>query len=473
MSQIKFGTDGWRGKIDQDFNQENVEKLSQAVAEFIKSTNNPSVVIGYDMRNKAEVFSELCACVLAANGIKVYLANKACPTPATGFAIINKKTIGGIMFTASHNPPEFLGFKYMNEESATASNSVTDQFMNNLEKVTKIKKEEFESLKSKGLIEIFDPSIAYDEQIKKLVNIDKIKKAGLKILFNPMFGSGQGYLTRMLSGGKTQVEEINDRRDVNFGGVNPEPIVEKNILDQIELMKSGKYDVGVIFDGDADRIGMIDGKGNFISSLKNFLLLAYYHLEILKSKDPIVRTLTNTVMVDNLAKKYGVEVFEVKVGFKYVAEKMKEVNAVFGGEESGGSGFRVHIPARDSMLATLYIIDLIVKLNKPLSEIMKIAQEAAGGLYEYKRVDIHMPYEGYDKIKDTTTKKLVKNPLTEILSKKVVRTRSDDGIKFIFDDNSWLLIRFSGTEPLLRTYAEAKSMEEVDQLLEFARELVK
>lgn len=473
--KIKFGTDGWRSIIDQDFNDENVAKISQAVAEYLRGKDNPSVVIGYDMRKKADYFSKLCAEIMAGNNIKVYLVNKPCPTPTAGYSIVDKKANGGVMFTASHNPAEFLGFKYMTEKAETAPSNVTDVFQNNLERIknlSQIKKIDFKTAQEEKKIEVFDPVPAYDKKLQGLIDINKIKTSGLKILFNPMYGSGQGFLTRLLAGGKTNVTEINNKHDINFGGTNPEPIVEKNITDQINMMKNGNYDIGIAFDGDADRVGLIDEKGNFISSLKTFLLISYYFWVIKNNKLPIVRTQTNTVMVDHLANKLQRTIYEVSVGFKYCAAKMAETSAVLGGEESGGSGFSTHIPARDACAYTLYLLDLFVILKKPVSEILKMVQEESGGSYEFKRIDKKFSVNGYDELKEKTTDELTKNPPQEVAGKKVVRTRVEDGLKFYFEDDAWLLIRFSGTEPKLRLYAEAKTTNEVENLLQAAEKII-
>lgn len=472
--QIKFGTDGWRGIIDQDFTSENVEKISQAAAIYLNQQPNPSVIIGYDTRKKADEFAKLCASIMAGNNIKVYLVNYPCPTPAAGFSIIDKKTQGGIMFTASHNPAEFLGFKYMTQKAETAPSDVTNQFQKNLEAIKEpasIKKIDFDQAVRESKIEIFDPAPNYQKQIAGIIDLEAIKNYGLKILFNPMYGAGVNYLTNILSGGKTQITQINGECRADFGGKSPEPIVEKNISDQVEKMRAGGFDVGIAFDGDADRIGLIDEQGNFISSLKTFYLASYYFWVIKKDTRPIIRTQTNTVVVDHLAKKLEREVFEVNVGFKFCAEKMRQAGAVFAGEESGGSGFASHIPARDACVYALYILELMVEMKKSLSEIIKIAETEAGGGYEFLRLDVKKPYEGYDELKTKVTEELTKNPPAEVAGKKVIKTRTIDGLKFYFDDDSWLLIRFSGTEPKLRIYAEAKTMDEVHQLLAAGQKL--
>ena len=467
--KIRFGTDGWRGIIDKDFTEENVKLAVRAIADYLTQTNKKKIIIGYDVRKKADVFARLAAIIMAECNIKVMLVNKFCPTPATGWSILSKKADGAIMFTASHNPAEFLGLKYMTEEAMVAPNEITNQFIENLKNLTAggpmaLGKEDFET---------FDPKPSYFEKLKKLVDIEKIKKSGLKILINPMHGAGIGYLSELLSGGNLKLDAINNDRDPNFGGGSPEPIVEKNVLDAILKVKKEHFDVCLSSDGDADRIGLIDEKGKMLTSLEAFLLLAYYLVVVLKKRGPIVNTISNTVMVENLCKKYNLDYHEVKVGFKYVGEKMKETGAIFGGEESGGSAISDYMYVRDAQLMNLFILDLMIELKKPLSEILALAKKEAGGGYEFRREDVHFDYETYEEVKTKKTAELIQNPPAEILGKKVVKTRTDDGVKFYFQDGSWMLIRFSGTEPVLRLYAEAKTMKEVDAFINYAKEFIK
>lgn len=475
MSNIKFGTDGWRAIIDQDFNDENVSLATQAIADYLKSENKKSLVIGYDVRKKADYFAKLAAEILVANGIKVYLVDAPCPTPATGWAIIDRKASGAIMFTASHNPGKFLGLKFMTEEAMVAPSSVTDVFVANLDKINieSIKKADFEMAVQNGQIEVFDPKPSYFAKIKSLVDIKKIQSSKIKVLINPMSGAGVGYLEEILKGGSLEIGTINNVHDANFGGIDPEPIVEKNVLDAIDKVKSGKFDVCLSSDGDADRMGLIDENGKMVTSLEAFLLLSYYFLEIKKKHGPIVRTLSNSIMVDHLAKNYNIDVYETKVGFKYVGEKMKETSAIFGGEESGGSAVDDFILVRDAQIMNLFVLDLMVTLDQPISKILEMVEVKAGGAYVFRRTDVHFDYEAYEEIKNKKAPELIANPPQEILGRKIVKTRTDDGLKLIFEDDSWLLMRFSGTEPVLRLYAEAKSLAEVEALIGYAQNCFK
>jgi phosphomannomutase len=288
-----------------------------------------------------------------------------------------------------------------------------------------------------------------------------------------MNGVGAGYLKEILSSGSIQTEEINSEIKSDFGGKSPEPIVEKNVLDVIDKMRNSDYDVCLASDGDADRIGLIDEKGRMISSLEGSLLLVYYLVVVKGKRGPVVETLSNTVMVENLCKKYDLDFYETKVGFKYVGEKMLETGAIWGGEESGGSAIKEFIPYRDSQIMNLLILDLMCEEKMPISKILAKAKAEAGGGYEFRREDVHFEYEKYEEIKNVKAPELVKNPPKEVLGQKVVKNRSDDGLKLYFEDGSWLLIRFSGTEPVLRIYAEAKTMKKVDEFIEYAKDLFK
>jgi len=470
MPPIKFGTDGWRGIIDKDFSEVNVKLATRAIADYFTNSNKKTIVIGYDGRRKASDFARISAEIMANNGIKVYLVDKPCPTPAAGWSIVAKHADGGIMFTASHNPPEFLGLKFMTDEAMVAPQEVTDEFMMRQKNLENIKNED---IKVKNEIEIFDPKPAYLEKIGELTEIQKIKNAGLRVLVNPMSGSGAGYLSNLLSSGKIQIETINDEIDPNFGNITPEPIVEKNVTDALAKMKKGNFDVCLSCDGDADRIGLIDERGRMLSSLETFLLQAYYLVVLKKQRGPIVETLSNTVMVKNLCQKYGLENIETKVGFKYVGEKMKESEAILGGEESGGSTIKGYILIRDAQLMNLVMLDLMIEMKKPLSKILAIAKDEAGGGFEFKREDVHFDYDKYEKIRKEKAQELIKNPPKEVLGEKVVKVRTDDGLKLYLEDGSWLLIRFSGTEPVLRVYAEAKTMNKVDEFIQYVKDLFK
>jgi phosphomannomutase len=465
--QIKFGTDGWRGIIADDFTIQNVRYAAQGIANYLRRKQEPQVVIGFDCRFQADRFAAEVARVTAAAGIKTYLTDAPSPTQVSSWTILELRADGAIVLTASHNPAPYLGIKYKPEYAGSASPEVVAELESEIAKVVhadKVEVADFEEAKSAALIEVVDPKPAYTRQVGKMVDLDVIKGAGLKILHDPMYGSGAGYVVDLLAGGKTVASEVRAERNPGFGGIHPEPI-PKNLGSTIALMAEGDYDLCIATDGDADRVGIIDEMGRFVNQLEVYALLMDYLLGIREQKGPVVRTLTSTSMADKLAEMYGVECHEVPVGFKFVGPLMIETKAVLGGEESGGFGFRGHIPERDGILAGLFFADMIIKTGKPLSAILEGLYEKVGP-HAYDRKDITQPREGYDELKKRTYEEFSEHPPEELDGRKVVRTRSDDGFKFYFEDGSWALVRFSGTEPLMRVYSEAPTKEEVDSLIQ-------
>ena len=463
---IKFGTDGWRGIIADDFTFQNVRYAAQGIANYLRK-QEPKVVIGFDCRFGADRFAAEVARVTAAAGIKTYLTDAPSPTQVSSWTILELEADGAIVLTASHNPAPYLGVKYKPEYAGSASPEVVAELESEIGKVIeadRVEIEDLEAAKAGGLVEVIDPRPAYKRQVGKMVDLDVIKAAGLKILHDPMYGAGAGYVVDLLAGGKTVGEEVRAERNPGFGGIHPEPIPQ-NLASTIELMKEGDYDLCIATDGDADRVGIIDEKGRFVNQLEVYALLMDYLLGVRGQKGPVVRTLTSTSMADKLAEMYGVECHEVQVGFKYVGPLMIETNAVMGGEESGGFGFRGHIPERDGILAGLYFADMIIKAGKPLSAILKDLFKKVGP-HAYARRDISVPREGYAELKERIYKEFTEHPPEEFLGTKVVSSRSDDGFKFYLDDGSWVLVRFSGTEPLIRVYSEAPKKQEVDALIQ-------
>jgi phosphomannomutase len=297
-----------------------------------------------------------------------------------------------------------------------------------------------------------------------MVDLDVLREAGLRVLHDPMYGSGSGYVVDLLDGGKTVAEQVRGERNPGFGGIHPEPIPQ-NLASTLSLMGKGGHDLCICTDGDADRVGIIDETGRFINQLEVYALLMDYLLGTKGERGPVVRTLTSTSMADRLAEIYGVECHEVQVGFKYVGPLMISTNAVMGGEESGGFGFRGHIPERDGILAGLYFADMIVRRQMPLSAILAALYEKVGP-HAYNRVDIRTDRDGYDELQRRVYARIAADPPREIAGRKVDRVRDDDGFKFYFADGAWVLIRFSGTEPLIRVYSEAPTRPEVDELIQ-------
>ena len=467
---IKFGTDGWRAVIDDDFTFANVRFCAQGAADYLKQKGfaGRGVYIGYDHRFASEDFAAAAAEVIAANGIKVYLSPKAIPTPFVSFGVISKQTGGGIAITASHNPAKWNGFKFREETGASVSSETALEvekhidYAFNAHKVNTIPLAQ--ALKEKS-VEYFDLTPDYFASINRLIDLNRLQNTGLKITVDSMYGVGAGYFKTLLSGGTTQVTEINSERNPSFPGINPEPIAV-NLQKLLSLVTLQKASVGLATDGDADRIGIIDEKGQFLTQLQVFALLCLYLLEVRGERGALVKTITSTSMLDRLGELYKVPVYETPVGFKYVAPVMIAKNALIGGEESGGYGFRGHIPERDAIPAGLYFLDFMVKTGKTPSQLLSYLYSKVGEHY-YDRIDLHFPEEKrlaiIKRVRDGAPK--------SIENVKVARLDTQDGFRFILADNSWLLIRFSGTEPILRIYAETDDTERVKRMLQFGREL--
>ena len=460
---IRFGTDGWRAVIADDYTFENVRRCAQGFADYLISQDYAGqwVVIGYDKRFQSESFAAACAEVIAANGLKVYLTEEATPTPVISYAVVDKGAVGAINITASHNPPSDNGFKVRNRYGGAIApeglKEIENRIPDNLENVKRIS---FTDALEEGQVVLFDPKPAYLEQINQLVDLEAIKAAGLTILVDPMWGNGAGWFTELLAGGKTKVIEIHNERNPTFPEMSrPEPI-PPNV--DVGLVKTLDFnaDVLIITDGDADRLGVGDENGVFIDQLRVYGLLAYYLLEVRGERGPIVKTLSTTDMLKKLGAIYQVPVIETGVGFKYVAPAMLEYDALIGGEESGGYAFHGHVPERDGILAGLYVLDMMVKLECKPSELLTLLFEKVGAHY-YDRIDTR--FTG-----DAAARKeriLSANPAT-IGGFDVSGLDTTDGFKFSLGENGWLLIRFSGTEPIIRVYTETTAQDRVQAILD-------
>jgi phosphomannomutase len=460
---IKFGTDGWRAVIDEDFTFENVRYCAQGVADYIKKAKlaERGIVIGYDTRRHSEDFAATAAEVLAGNGIKVHLTPSPTPTPVISYGVLAKKAAGAIIITASHNPAEWNGFKYKDENGWSASEEITSKIVDFISRSYasgRVERLALAEAKKKGMVLMSDLSPAYFTQIASLVDINSLRKSGLKVVIDPMYGAGAGYLKKILEGGVLQ-------RNPLFPGIHPEPILP-HLNELADTVKKDKADVGLANDGDADRMGIIDEKGNFITQLQVFALLCLYLLEVRGERGAIIKTLTTTSMAYRLGEIFNVPVYETAVGFKYIAPLMKSENAIIGGEESGGYGFRGHVLERDGILANLYFLDFMVKTGKKPSELLEYLFSKVGPHY-YHRIDIKFPQEEHQAI----VGRVRDNPPESIDGVKVARLDTTDGYRFILADNSWLLIRFSGTEPLLRIYSETDSPERAERLLEIGKKI--
>jgi phosphomannomutase len=427
------------------------------------------VIVGYDTRFASEDFAAAAAEVVAGNGIKVYLCPGATPTPVISYSIVAQKTGGAIIITASHNPATWNGFKYKTNDGASASIDVITKLEEDISRILtrgKIVRLPVSQAAKQGLIEYLDLAPIYFHQLNTLIDLNELRQNRLRIVIDSMYGAGAGYLKTLLGEGNMGVVEINDERNPLFPGLKqPEPI-ETNLTKLSAIVKQQRADVGLATDGDADRIGIIGEKGEFLTQLQVFALLCLYLLEVRGEVGPIVKTITTTSMLYRLGEIFNVPVYETPVGFKHVAPIMIAKNALIGGEESGGYGFRGHVPERDAILAGLYFLDFMVKTGKTPSELLDYLYSKVGPHY-YKRVDIIFPAEERQKI----IKRLRDNSLTAIDGVRVIRSDTTDGFRFILADTTWLLIRFSGTEPLLRIYTETDSLARTERLLEFGREL--
>jgi len=467
---IKFGTDGWRAVIAEDFTFENVRHCAQGVADYVKEAGlgGRGLVIGYDTRFASGDFASAAAEVIAGNGIKAYLTPRPTPTPVVSYGVVAKKAAGAIIITASHNPGEWNGFKYKDANGASAADEITSAMVKYIDKSYqsgKYNQMPLAEAKEKGLVVETDLEPIYFTQIARLVNLKKLKQAGLKVVIDPMYGAGAGYLKKALSGGRTGVVEIHGEPNPLFPGLHPEPIMP-HLAGLAAAVKANRAAVGLATDGDADRMGIIDERGGFVTQLQVFALLCLYLLEVRGERGPIVKSLTTTSMAQRLGEMFDVPVYETAVGFKYIAPIMLRENALIGGEESGGYGFRGHVAERDGILANLLFLDLMVSTGKTPTQLVDYLYSKVGP-HHYRRIDIKFPEDERKGI----IARVSKEPPETIDGVRVLRLDTTDGYRFILADNTWLLIRFSGTEPLLRIYTETDSPQRAGRLLKIGREM--
>jgi alpha-D-glucose phosphate-specific phosphoglucomutase len=459
---IKFGTDGWRAPIAEEYTFASVRRCAQGFASYLIQDGKKGqwVVVGYDMRFLSDKFAAAVAEVLAANGLRVYLTDCPTPTPVISYAVVAQKACAAVNITASHNPPLDNGFKVRDENGG----AIAPDGLKEIESLIPASEEEvgrmpIETAEAQGLVKRFDADPAYIEHIHELIDLEPIKAAGLKILVDPMWGNGAGWFTSLLAGGKTEVIEIHNTRHPLFPEMTrPEPI-PPNVDVGLQATLDNDADVLIINDGDADRVGLGDEKGRFINQLRAYALLAYYLLEVKGERGAIVKTLSTTKMLNRLGEIYDVPVYETGVGFKYVAPMFLETDALIGGEESGGYAFRGNVPERDGILAGLYFLDMMVKLERKPSELIDLLFSKVGAHY-YDRIDTPFKGERQEKI----DRILAANPET-IGGLKVTGLVTIDGYQFTLDDGGWLLIRFSGTEPIIRVYCETTHEDRVQAIL--------
>lgn len=462
MTTIKFGTDGWRARIAGDYTFDNLRRVAQGFASYMHQQGlaEKGVVIGHDMRFQAEDFAATAAEVLAANGIHVWLTDGATPTPAVSYSVMERKAGGGINITASHNPPTDCGFKVRDPNGGAIPPADLKKIEAVLPESTAVKTMRLDDAMTDGLVTKFDPDPAYTALLNSLIDVEPIKQAGFNVLVDPMWGNGAGWFPKLLAGGTTIVHEVHNERNPIFPHMSrPEPI-PPNVDHGLSFVTKLGADVAIINDGDADRVGFGDENGNFIDQLRVYGLLGYHFLEVLGRRGPIVKTVSTTKMLNKLGNIYGIPVYETGVGFKYIAPKMMEVDAMIGGEESGGYAFKGHAPERDGILAGLFLLDMMVKTGKKPSQLLDLLFEKVGPHY-YDRVDSHFEQARKPEILANVA---AARPTT-IGGLKVTDIVTIDGHQFVMEDGGWLLIRFSGTEPIIRVYTETTHEDRVEAIL--------
>ena len=452
MTKIKFGTAGWRAILSDEFTFENVKRVLDAIILYVRNEGiNRPVVVGSDTRFLAKQFREMTAEHLAKNGIDVLLTNRDCPTPVISFIIRNEKLAGGINFTASHNPPEYQGIKFSPADGALADTETTKLIESMIDQPV-------EPSNRRGVISWINPIEDYLTEVSQFFNFDIIRTANLKIAYDALYGTGRGYLDEILRRAGAEVTVIHDNLNPLFGGRRPEPSPE-NLEELISLVKENDFNLGVSTDGDADRFGIIDSDGTFFEANKILCLVAWHQFRNKKKTGRIVRNVATTTFLDRIADYFGVELVEVPVGFKNIGPFILDGNVLVGGEESAGLTIGGHVPDKDGILACSLVAELIAAENKTLKEIWNDIEQAVGTGWN-DRVDLELTNEKKIEILD----RLEKHSKEEFLDKKVLKFNGIDGYKFTFSPSEWVLVRPSGTEPIVRCYMESDTSENGEKL---------
>jgi phosphomannomutase len=481
-TRIVFGTDGWRARVADEYTFASVRRCAQAVAEYVlaRGEQHRGIVIAYDRRFASEDFAAAAAEVVLAHDIPVAFAAHAVPTQMSSFEVVERRAAAGIVITASHNPWTDNGFKVKSPTGAAAGPEMLADIEARISAGAGrvIERRPLADAEAAGLVERYDSFDAYREFLGRNLDLERLRAADMDLLVDPLYGSGATWIPRLLAGGRIRVRELHSERNPYFGGINPEPI-PPNVDEALRTIAGGRFDLGLLLDGDADRAGAADERGKFITTLQLFALLMYYLVEHRGLREPVVKTVNETSMAERLGEQYGVAVHEVPVGFKYVGPKMIETGAMMGGEESGGFGFGMHLPERDGIFADLMLLDLFLCEKDagrwPASRAIAHLHDIAGPS-SYRRLDVHFDRTVYPALKDRLLVELPQKAPRQLAGRPVVRTQSlatNDGFKFFAEDGSWLLIRFSGTEPLVRVYTEAVSDAAVDANLTAGEAIVR
>lgn len=472
---IKFGTDGWRAVISDEFTFANVRKVAQAIADVIQEqqrpvkgpeSERPALVVGFDTRFLSDRYASAVAEVLAANGIHVWLTAGDAPTPMVSYAIVDRQADGGVMITASHNPPRYNGIKlkaaYGGSASPAMSKKVEARIQANDATGRAPRQMPLEEALARGLVQRFDPLQAYERHIQSMVDFDVIRQAGLAVVVDPMYGAGRIYLRRMLEDAGCRVTELRGEMNPGFNGIHPEPIA-RHLAPLLETVSAGGYHLGLATDGDADRIGAVDPNGQFIDPHRIMSLLVEYLVHERGVRGSIVKTVSTTQMLNRLAARYRLPIHETPVGFNHISDRMLREEVLIGGEESGGISVHGHIPEGDGLLIGLLLTEMVARRGKGLAQLLDELMAAPDvGPFFYARRD--QPVQPFDKA--TLVAGLIRQAPAQLDGQALAHLSDKDGVKYILADDSWLLIRPSGTEPVLRIYAEGRTPERVEALLE-------
>ena len=448
---IKFGTDGWRAILGKDFNQTNVHRVTLAIAKYVSENfgYEKPILIGYDPRNQAPELSEFCAEILKNIGFNVFYSSRIVPTPVLAYNAQIRNACA-IMFTASHNPPEYLGMKFIPDYAGPATDEITNEIVNNLDK-------EFEKNSLYGSLTRIDFGIKYFEHIRNLIDLESIKNMETKIIFDGLYSSSIGYFDKILNDYGIPFESLHMHRDIEFGGgmPDPKPRFLKELISKVQYTPNA---IGLANDGDADRFGVINEIGEYVSP-NEIITILLKHLLDKGYNGSVVKTVGSSLLIDAFAKKLGIEVIETPVGFKHVGEAMRQNKVIIGGEESGGLSIQGHIPEKDGILANLLILEAIAHSQKSLTELQEDIYKITGQKFYSDRIDLKLDsQEEIQSIMEAT-----KN-LNTIGGMEVTGINLKDGVKLMLGDSSKILVRPSGTEPLLRIYFEADSLEKLEIL---------
>ena len=470
MASIKFGTDGWRAVIAEDFTFGNVERVAQAAADYWKANSvagtERKVVVGYDRRFLSNEFGRRVAEVVAGNEFQVVLTPEPTPTPSVSFAVKQQRAIGGVMLTASHNPPRFNGFK-LKSHYGGSSESATCQAVEALLDANPVRAKAFVEASRDGGLLVQDVRPQHYAALKRLVDFKLIAKSKLRFAHEALFGVGAGCFEQLLAGTSCRVTTLNGNHDPLFGGINPEPIAT-NYGRSASYLRKHPHDICLVTDGDADRVGGMDGHGKYLSTHQLICLLLRHFYLARQGRGRVVKALTTTSLVDKMCAAFGLELTETCVGFKYVAAEMLKGGVLLGAEESGGIGFPGHIPERDGIAAGLFLLEMLATARVSVNKLIA-GLEKEFGPHRYGRIDTHFPLEKRGALMEF----LQKSPPARLLRSPLADVKTYDGVKFIAQDTSWLMLRGSGTEPILRIYAEAKSDKDVAKLLKAGVNLTK